>query len=318
MTPSPDPDAAASAPPLARAGIDRAAEERAEAGLIDRLRGNADTRVVAVHGDRAPLTADGSLRTVAVEAIRDGVKWGFLGRDETGRALLVAAAGAQAPSPLRADPGEGAPGAAPDGWGALRAVGGEMPAVDAGVFVEAVALGGWLVAAPFCSACGGRTEVRSAGWSRHCPSCGREHFPRTDPAVIVAVTTPDRERLLLGKNALWADRNMYSTFAGFVEAGESLEATIVREVAEEAGVTVSAAAYRGSQAWPYPRSLMLGFHATAADPEAARADGEEIVDVRWFTRAELTAAFAGEADFALPGTASIAHRLIADWVAMPE
>jgi len=317
MTLSPDPDAAASAPPLARAGIDRAADERTETGLVARLRADAETRVVAVHGDRAPLTVDGGLRTFPVAAVRDGVEWGFLGRDETGRALLVAAAGPQDPSPLRPEALD-APDAAPDAWGALRAVGGDMPAVDAGVFVEAVALGGWLVGAPFCPACGGRTDVRSAGWSRHCPSCGREHFPRTDPAVIVAVTSPDRTRLLLGKNALWADRNMYSTFAGFVEAGESLEATIVREVAEEAGVTVVAAAYRGSQAWPYPRSLMLGFHATAGDPEAARADGEEIVDVRWFTRAELTAAFAGEADFALPGTASIAHRLIADWVAMPE
>ncbi|MGB4777017.1 NAD(+) diphosphatase, partial [Microbacterium sp.] len=210
-------------------------------------------------------------------------------------------------------------------WGALRAVGGDLPAVDAGIFVEAVALGGWLVGAPFCPACGARTLVRNAGWSRNCPDCGREHFPRTDPAVIVAVTSPDRSRLLLGKNALWADRNMYSTFAGFVEAGESLEATIVREVHEEAGVTVRDLEYRGSQAWPYPRSLMLGFHATAADPEAARPDGEEIVDVRWFGRDELADALAGaratdrpgsEPGFALPGSASIARRLIADWVGM--
>ena len=125
MTPSPDPDAAASAPPLARAGIDRAADERAEAGLIDRLRGNADTRVVAVHGDRAPLTADGSLRTVAVEAIRDGGECGFLGRDETGRALASQVLGAVGETVWFDDEAK---------IDAVTAIMNDDPAVQAGVF----------------------------------------------------------------------------------------------------------------------------------------------------------------------------------------
>ena len=117
---------------------------------------------------------------------------------------------------------------------------------------------------------GAHTCVADAGWSRRCPSCGRQHFPRTDPAVIVAITSAaDPDRLLLGSNALWG-ANRFSCFAGFVEAGESLEAAVLREVQEEAGVDAVDIRYRGSQAWPYPRSLMLGFLATAADDAAAR------------------------------------------------
>jgi NAD+ diphosphatase len=143
--------------------------------------------------------------------------------------------------------------------------------------------------------------------------CGRQHFPRTDPAVIVAIASgSDPDLLLLGSNALWgADR--FSCFAGFVEAGESLESAVRREVREESGVEVDRIAYRGSQAWPYPRSLMVGFVATALDDAAAHADGEEIAAVRWFTRDEIGRGLAGEGDVVLPGPASIAHRLIADW-----
>lgn len=309
MSPSAEPPVPVRPPALARGGIDRCAEERDAPDLLARLRAERSTRVVAVHGDRAPLDGDGTLRTVPVESIRDGVSWAFLGRDGAGAAVLLAASGADHDVPLSAHPA--------DGWAALRAVGGEMSATDAGLLVEAVALGRWLVEAPFCSHCGARTEERAAGWARHCPVCGREHFPRTDPAVIVAVISPDGSSLLLGKNALWADRNLYSTFAGFVEAGESLESAIVREVQEEAGVIVEALQYRGSQSWPYPRSLMLGFHATAVSMSAACADGEEIVDVRWFSRGEIRGALRGEGDVLLPGTTSIAHRLIADWAGDP-
>lgn len=334
-------------PALARGGIDRAAEERSDPELIERLRADPATRVVAVHGDLVPVDDSGALRTVAVGEVRDDSVWAFLGRDAAGAAMLLAATASDTASPLREpaddvasrhvspEPQRSAPsnragsdaslrfareGAtqAEGGWASLRAVGGTLSATDAGVAVEAVALGRWLLDAPFCSHCGARTVERAAGWARHCPVCGREHFPRTDPAVIVGVISPDGSRLLLGKNALWAERNVYSTFAGFVEAGESLESAIIREVHEEAGVEVGSLDYRGSQSWPYPRSLMLGFHAVAADPHAARADGEEIVDVRWFTRDEILAALHGEGDVVLPGAASIAHRLIADWAGAPE
>jgi len=311
MSPSAEPPVSVRLPALARGGIDRCAEERSDPDLLERLRADPSSRVVAVHGDRAPVDAAGALQLVPVDAIRADVQWAFLGRGAAGAAVLLAAAAADDIDPVRED--RAADAAAPLVWASLRAIGGELSAVDAGLLVEAVALARWLVDAPFCSHCAARTVQRAAGWARHCPVCGREHFPRTDPAVIVGVVAPDGESLLLGRNALWGDRNLYSTFAGFVEAGESLESAIVREVHEEAGVAVEALRYRGSQAWPYPRSLMLGFHAVAVDPAAARPDGEEIVDVRWFDRDEIRAALRGEGDVLLPGTASIAHRLIADW-----
>ena len=290
-------------PALARAAFDRAADERTAPGLVERLQADSTSLVLAVHGDRAPLTPDGRLDLMPPARVESPAVWGFLGRDDDGAALLVAAVDADAGPPVAAS-----------AWGSLRATGGDLPGRDGALFVTGLALGRWLLDAPFCPRCGGVTEVHAAGWSRVCTVCSREHFPRTDPAVIVAISDPGGERLLLGQNALWADRNMYSAFAGFVEAGESLEGAIVREIEEEAGVVVTGLRYRGSQAWPYPRSLMLGFHAVASDPAAARPDGEEIVGVRWFTRAELTAAFDGKGDVRLPGRASIAHRLIRDWV----
>lgn len=289
--------------PLAGGGLDRAAEERATPGLLDSARADPASRVLVLDGDRAPLAGPHALQWVGPDAAPDSAVWAFLGRTAEGRAILAAVL-----------PGaEGEPFDAPAGWRGLRAVGGSLHDGDAAAFVAALGLGRWLLDAPHCPACGARTVVVDAGWSRRCPSCGRQHFPRTDPAVIVAVTSPtDPDRLLLGSNALWgADR--YSCFAGFVEAGESLEAAVIREVAEEAGVDVSHVRYRGSQAWPYPRSLMLGFLATAESEEAARPDGDEIVAVRWFTRDEIGAGLAGEGGLTLPGPASIAHRLIREW-----
>lgn len=297
-------------PALARAGIERSAQEREQPGLIDRLRADPATRVVAVHGDRGLIDASGvHVRTVGVADVLPHVEWAFLGRTADKSPVLMAVAALDAGAPVAA-PSDGAT------WAALRSIGGDLEPVAAGLLVEAVSLGRWLVDAPFCPACGARTRVRAAGWARHCPACGREHFPRTDPAVIVAVQSADGEQLLLGKNALWAERNMYSTFAGFVEAGESLESAIAREIHEEAGVVIATSAYRGSQSWPYPRSLMLGFHATCTPESIARADGVEIVDARWFDRADLRDALAGRSrdGVVLPGRASIAYRLIVDWV----
>lgn len=291
-------------PPLAGSGFDRAAEDRTVEGLLDTLRADAATRVLVVHGDAAPLQAPDTLYYVAPADAPGDAEWAFLGRRPDGTAVLAA---------VTAHRPEGDPFAAPAGWASLRTVGGGLAAADAGAFVEALSLGRWLLEAPHCPACGALTEVRQAGWARHCPVCGREHFPRTDPAVIVAITSAhDPDLLLLGSNALW-DANRFSCFAGFVEAGESLEAAVLREVREEAGVDVRDIRYRGSQAWPYPRSLMLGFLATSAADDEARADGEEIIAVRWFHRDEIGAALAGQSEHLLPGRASIAHRLIADW-----
>lgn len=281
----------------------RAADDRALPGLVESARADAATRVLVVSGDTAPLNAPDALHWSAPDDVPSGGEWAFLGRDGVGAAVLAAV------FPRTDD--ELFP--APAGWAALRVAGGALTPAEAGVFVEALSLGRWLLDAPFCPACGARTDLRNAGWSRSCPQCGREHFPRTDPAVIVAITSArDPDILLLGSNALWAGER-YSCFAGFAEAGESLEAAVHREVGEEAGIEVADVRYRGSQAWPYPRSLMLGFLATAVDDDAARADGEEIAAVRWFTRDEIGGALAGEGGILLPGRASIAHRLISEW-----
>ncbi|MFT4229499.1 MAG: NAD(+) diphosphatase, partial [Microbacterium sp.] len=276
------------------------AAERAAPGLVDELRRDPAARVLVVRGDTAPV-GDGALHLVAPGDVPGGAAWAFLGRDGD-TAVLCAAFAADAPEPFPA----------PDRWASLREIGGALPEQEAGAFVEALSLGRWLLEAPCCPACGALADVENAGWSRRCPACGREHFPRTDPAVIVAVESADGERLLLGSNALWG-QDRYSCFAGFVEAGESLEAAVAREVEEESGIRVARVSYRGSQAWPYPRSLMLGFWARAEDDDAARPDGEEIVQVRWFTRAQLRAAFDGESEVRLPGAASIAHALIREW-----
>lgn len=313
-------------PALAGPGLDRSAHERSTVGLLESLQADAATRVLVVHGDAVPLAPEGAaeprsgaggsgwggtrgtaahraLHLVAPGDVPDAAEWAFLGRDPQGAAVVSALFAQDASAPV----------AAPGGWGSLRTVGGVLPSTEAALFVEALSLGRWLLDAPYCPACGTRTEVRNAGWSRRCPGCGREHFPRTDPAVIVAVTSAlDPDLLLLGSNAAWGG-DRFSCFAGFAEAGESLESTVVREVREEAGVEVRDLRYRGSQAWPYPRSLMVGFHATAVDDAEAEADGDEIAAVRWFTRTEIAAALAGEGDLLLPGRASIAHRLISDW-----
>ena len=289
-------------PPLARVGLDRAGAERAAANLIETARADASTRVLVLAEDAAPLAGPDELLWIAPHDVPDGAEWAFLGRGPDGAAVLAAVFGAGEELFV-----------APAGWAGLRKVGGVLSDRDAAAFVEALSLGRWLLDSPFCPACGAMTMLADAGWSRRCPSCGRQHFPRTDPAVIVAITSAsDPDVLLLGSNALWgADR--YSCFAGFVEAGESLEAAVRREVAEESGIEVGEVTYRGSQAWPYPRSLMLGFLAFAVDDAAAHADGEEIAAVRWFTRDEIGRALSGQGDLILPGTASIAHRLIADW-----
>ncbi|MFF3028548.1 NAD(+) diphosphatase [Microbacterium sp. NPDC057944] len=281
--------------------IDRAADLRAEPDVIERLRADETNRVVAVREGRVRVERDGLL-LVAPSAIADAT-WALLGRSSEGAAILLAALGPEADT-IDAAPDET--------WLGLRDLGARLGADDTELLIEALALGGWLRDAPFCPACGGGTELRQAGWSRRCLQCGREHFPRTDPAVIVAVESADGERLLLGANANWAGR-MYSCFAGFTEAGESLESTVHREIEEESGVRLSSLRYVSSQPWPFPRSLMLGFRAVVVDESAARPDGEEIIDVRWFSRAEIGSALAGEGPVGLPGPASIARALIIAW-----
>lgn len=289
-----------------RAPFDRAAELRTEPGVIDRLRADDGTKVIAVRDGRVRIVGDdlspATLLLVPASEIVEAT-WALLGRDSGGAAVLLAAL-----------PPEDTIDAAPEEtWLGLRDLGARLPAPESELLIEALAVAGWLKDAPFCPACGGGTELRQAGWSRHCLVCGREHFPRMDPAVIVAVESADGDRLLLGANANWGGR-MYSCFAGFTEAGESLESTVHRELEEEAGVRLASLRYVSSQPWPFPRSLMLGFRAVAVDESEVRPDGEEIIDVRWFTRDEIRSALAGDGPVGLPGPASIARALIVSWL----
>lgn len=284
-----------------RALVDRAGHLRDDPGIVDALRASHDARVIVVREGRVRID-DAALVSVSPTEVGDA-EWALLGRHSDGSALLLAAVG---PAPDSID-------AAPDEtWLGLRDAGGMLDDENAELLVGAIALAGWLHDARFCQSCGGETELRQAGWSRHCARCVQDIFPRTDPAVIVAVESSDGERLLLGANANWRGR-MYSCFAGFVEAGESLEVTVHREIEEEAGVRLDAIQYIDSQPWPYPRSLMIGFRATASEERRARPDGEEIIDVRWFTRDEIGSALAGDGPVGLPGAASIARRLIQGW-----
>jgi NAD+ diphosphatase len=200
-------------------------------------------------------------------------------------------------------------------WVDLRAVGALLDATDAGVFTAASALFNWHRVARFCARCGAPTKLERAGWVSRCTGCGREEYPRTDPAVICLVHDGpgvNGERVLLARGANWPE-NRFSVLAGFVEAGESLEECVRREIAEEVGVEVRDVRYLGNQPWPFPRSLMIGF-AAVADPSAPLklADGE-IEEARWVDRAEVRAALAGEGPLGLPGLVSIAGQMLVAW-----
>jgi NAD+ diphosphatase len=164
----------------------------------------------------------------------------------------------------------------------------------------------------FCGVCGSPTVSERAGYLRVCtnPACGTEHFPRTDPAVITLVTHGDA--VLLGRQSRWR-QGQYSVLAGFVEPGESLEETVVREVLEESGVLVGDVRYHSSQPWPFPSSLMLGFRAVAIDPTIS-PDCDELEEVRWFPRAEVLGRVA-EGTMLLSPKDSISRTLIDEWLA---
>jgi NAD+ diphosphatase len=168
----------------------------------------------------------------------------------------------------------------------------------------------WRARHGFCSVCGAACRPGDAGHVMLCGGCGAHHFPRTDPAVIVLVTQGDR--VLLGQPARFRDMRVFTTLAGFVEPGETLEEAVAREVFEEAGVRVAEVRYHSSQPWPFPSSIMLGFTALATSTDIT-ADPHELVAAGWFTRAQLRA----PDGFVLPPPLSIARRLIDDWISAP-
>ncbi|MFI6736886.1 NAD(+) diphosphatase [Nonomuraea sp. NPDC050451] len=301
---------------LARGTIDRSSALRANEQWLERAWSDPSTRVLVIDdghtlvrrsgdevqavlyppgdappGERYLLGVEGGVAYFAVAAPLPGVPGG----DVNGRVTV--------PMSLRDTP-EGEPVAA-----GLRQVGGLLGDRDAGLLVYAVALEAWHTTHEYCPRCGSRTDVQAGGHIRVCPQDGSQHFPRVDPAVIMLVRDED-DRCLLARGPQWPEGRL-SILAGFVEPGESLEHAVAREVAEEVGVTVVRPRYLGSQPWPFPRSLMLGFFAEATSTELT-PDAEEIAEARWYSREELTRALES-GELRLPPPVSIARRLIETW-----
>jgi NAD+ diphosphatase len=205
------------------------------------------------------------------------------------------------------------PGLAPDlGFEDLRSALMRLSPREAELAATGRAVLHWHQSHGFCAACGAASQVVKAGWQRQCPACGTQHFPRTDPVVIMLVTHGNQ--LLLGRNAAWPE-GMYSLLAGFVEPGETLEAAVRREVFEEAGVPVGAVTYLASQPWPFPASLMLGAHGLALD-RAITLDPVELQDALWVSRETLTDIFAGtHPQIRPPRPGAIASFLMRNWLA---
>ena len=188
----------------------------------------------------------------------------------------------------------------------------QLAAADAPLFAAAMSLARWHARHRFCANCGHLSDTIRGGWSRQCPACGAEHFPRVDPVVIMIAEHDDR--LLLGRQPHYPERR-YSALAGFVEVGESLEAAVAREIQEEAGIEVSRVTYIASQPWPFPSSLMIGCHALAQSDDLT-IDHNELDDARWFTREEIAEALSGapSAPFQPPPPTAIARTLLEHWL----
>ncbi len=298
--------------PLSRNELDRDAEFRSTEDLDRVLRDDPATRYLPVRGAEMLRNPDGTLRFVSAAAVPEGTVTLYLGRAITEAADAPAgtrfvAALVDSDTARTIEPDDAA-------WESLRMFGTELSARDQGLAVEAVAMANWHAVHGYSPRTGSPSEVTTGGWVRRDPE-GHELFPRTDAAIIVGVTDAD-DRILLGSNAAW-DANRYSLLAGFVEPGESLEDAVRREVWEESGVRVEEPEYLGSQPWPFPASLMLGFRARAVDgdPTTARPDGVEILDVRWFSRDEIRER-AGDT-LLLPGKTSIARAIIEEWYGGP-
>ncbi len=284
--------------------LDRLAHLRKDASFVADALASRTTRIVAVHDSRLLLTrgAEGwtpaFLESGHLERLSVVDAPVLLGQDAGNVYFAI-----EVDSP---DPVAALLTNATARFEDLRVAGGLLPAQQAGMLAYARAILHWRSRHRYCGTCGAPTRAASAGHVMKCTNdaCGIDHFPRLDPAIIVLVT--DGERALLGRQASWP-AGRYSTIAGFVEPGESLEDAVARETLEETGVEVTDCEYHSSQPWPFPSSLMIGFLARASADAMPRAD-EELEDVRWFTRTEVATGFP-----ALPPPLSISYRLIEHW-----
>jgi NAD+ diphosphatase len=300
--------------PLSRNELDRDYLARGREDLFEVLMAQSETRVLTLWKRKA-LMNGGSLALLPVadlpaDTTRTAEVLVYLGRtisEADGIAEgtpVVAAVVTDAVADLLDD--------GPESWGDLRKIAGTLSDRDAGLLTQAVAMANWHDSHRFSPKTGEPLSVAQGGWAR--TDSDGEVFPRTDPAVIVAVIDDD-DRILLGTNSQW-EANRYSLLAGFVEAGESLEAAVAREVFEESGIRVVDPVYLGSQPWPFPASLMLGF-AARVDPDresVLEPDGDEILSLRWFSREELRAAVG---EITLPNRTSIARAILEQWYGGP-
>jgi NAD+ diphosphatase len=303
MTLRPDPQQTLFSGPF----VDRRAELRDDPSWVDAARADAGTRYVFAHGP-AQLFAAGEVPDLLLlgndhELVQvvDGSVMTLLGWFRGHRTVLI-----EWDSRSGSDSGPPLPAGAE--LRELRPLAPLLQADAAALLAYARALVLWRARHRFCGVCGAVNQRARAGHVMRCtaPTCGTETFPRLDPAIIVLVADASNERALLGRQATWP-AGRYSTIAGFVEPGESLEDAVVREVAEETGVVVERVRYVASQPWPFPSSLMLGFEAVARGDAIRLRDGE-LEDARWFTRADLAAG-----NPALPPPGSISARLIDGW-----
>ena len=287
---------------FAGAYIDRAAELRIDPRWLAAALEQRQTRFVLVRGGACAAAPEDQR---LLFGRRDDIDWCV----EPSTALFL---GLNEGSPVFALPVDDPDLALPDGFEFvdLRVLGGWLPAAEANLAAHAVGLARWRSVQRYCTRCGSPTQLEAAGYASRCtnPDCRHRTFPRVDPAVIVLVERD--EVCLLGRQPNWPD-GLYSTVAGFVEPGESLEDAVVREVFEETNIQVSEVTYQSSQPWPFPSSLMLGFHARATSDDIRLNDGE-LEDVRWFSRDDITAK-----RVKIPPRQSIARQLIDSWIARP-
>jgi NAD+ diphosphatase len=294
--------------------LDRATHLRRDAEAVTRLTADPRRRVIPYWRDLSLVAGPRATLLTGVEAamvidLADEVV--FLGLDATGDPVLAADISGVTPDEA------GFPALGLDGqWVPLRTTGPSLLRPDAALAAYARALLGWARKNRFCGSCGAPTEAREGGHLRQCldTHCGAQHYPRTDPAVIMLVE--DGERLLLHRQPAWPP-GMWSILAGFVEPGETLEEAVAREVLEETGIVTGGIRYAGTQPWPFPSSLMIGFMARATGG-TLKPCAHELEDARWFTRAELDRDFddasrhsGGGLFLAHPGT--IARKMIEDW-----
>lgn len=283
-----------------RTGFDRCVEQREDPEQLRALATAPDSLWLPLRGDGcAAVGEDGQLCWHAggqpgpALAGADGGDWIFLGRLDDRPVFVSLAAGDPGPAPQR--------------WLDLRGAATSLEAGQAGLLAYASALRVWHARHRFCGGCGGRHRIQAGGHRLYCPTCDSASFPRTDPAIIVLVR--DGERCLLGRQPGWP-AGRYSTLAGFVEPGETLEAAVAREVHEESGVAVGDCNYLGSQPWPFPASRMVGFEAAAVQPEIAL--GDELEDAQWFDPDQLASGIAS-GRLRPPPRLSISRWLIERW-----